>query len=273
MRCSDALARLADQVRHRHQQGRPGSPSRCWRNWDCARASPAWSAAIPWRNANPIPCRCCMPPRLPRSVRASASTSAMQSAMCRRRMPRGHAGVGRQLRLSARRRGLALLGRRRLLEPAARSLGLARGRAAAYERLRPSGWHCSPASCSAPWRRCSGARAANRRCASRWRCCAHACRARRPSSAEREQAAARAHDQLQGVFGELARESLQSNSEVFLQLARERLARQQLDASQALKERESAIESLVQPIRDALAQDRSADSEPSSATASIPLPP
>ena len=74
------------------------------------------------------------------------------------------------------------------------------------------------------------------------------------SSAEREQAAARTRDQLQAVFGDLARESLQSNSEIFLQLARERLTRQQLDASQALKERESAIESLVQPIREALAK-------------------
>jgi DNA recombination protein RmuC len=41
---------------------------------------------------------------------------------------------------------------------------------------------------------------------------------------------------------------------VFLQLARERLTRQQSDASQALKERETAIESLVQPIREALAR-------------------
>jgi DNA recombination protein RmuC len=73
-------------------------------------------------------------------------------------------------------------------------------------------------------------------------------------SAERDQALARAREQLQGVFGELARDSLQSNSEVFLQLARERLTRQQLDASQALKERETAIESLVQPIREALAK-------------------
>jgi DNA recombination protein RmuC len=73
-------------------------------------------------------------------------------------------------------------------------------------------------------------------------------------SAEREQALARAREQLQGVFGELARDSLQSNSEVFLQLARERLARQQSDASQVLKERETAIESLVQPIREALAK-------------------
>jgi DNA recombination protein RmuC len=73
-------------------------------------------------------------------------------------------------------------------------------------------------------------------------------------SAEREQALARAREQLQTVFGELARDSLQSNSEVFLQLARERLARQQLDASQALKERETSIESMVRPIREALAR-------------------
>ncbi len=72
--------------------------------------------------------------------------------------------------------------------------------------------------------------------------------------AEREQALARTREQLQGVFGDLARDTLKSNSEVFLQLARERLARQQSDASQALKERETAIESLVRPIREALAK-------------------
>jgi DNA recombination protein RmuC len=41
---------------------------------------------------------------------------------------------------------------------------------------------------------------------------------------------------------------------VFLDLARERLTRQQQDAWQVLKERESAIESLVRPIREALAK-------------------
>jgi DNA recombination protein RmuC len=73
-------------------------------------------------------------------------------------------------------------------------------------------------------------------------------------SAEREQALIRAREQLQAVFGDLARDSLQSNSEVFLQLARERLMRQHLDASAALKERETAIESMVKPIREALAK-------------------
>jgi DNA recombination protein RmuC len=73
-------------------------------------------------------------------------------------------------------------------------------------------------------------------------------------NAEREQALGRAREQLQGVFGELARDSLRSNSEMFLQLAQERLARGQSDAAQTLKERETAIESLVQPIREALAK-------------------
>jgi DNA recombination protein RmuC len=73
-------------------------------------------------------------------------------------------------------------------------------------------------------------------------------------SAEREQALTRTREQLQGVFGELAQKTLQSNSEVFLQLARERLDRQQQRASSDLKERETAIETLVAPIREALAK-------------------
>ena len=105
-----------------------------------------------------------------------------------------------------------------------------------------------------PWRHSCGARGANKRCASRLELLRARLKTEETLGAEREQAAARAREQLQGIFGELARESLQSNSEVFLQLARERLTRQQLDASQILKERESAIESLVMPIREALAK-------------------
>jgi len=73
-------------------------------------------------------------------------------------------------------------------------------------------------------------------------------------SAERSRALEEAREQLRGVFGELARDSLQSNSELFLQLAGERLTRQQQAASQALLERETAIDALVQPIREALAR-------------------
>jgi DNA recombination protein RmuC len=71
---------------------------------------------------------------------------------------------------------------------------------------------------------------------------------------EREQFAAQSRSELQAVFGELARTSLQSNSEVFLQLARERFAHQQSDAEQALKAREVAVEGLVRPIAEALSK-------------------
>ena len=71
---------------------------------------------------------------------------------------------------------------------------------------------------------------------------------------EREQFAAQSRSELQAVFGELARTSLQSNSEVFLQLARERFAHQQSDAEQSLKAREVAVESLVRPIAEALSK-------------------
>jgi DNA recombination protein RmuC len=74
------------------------------------------------------------------------------------------------------------------------------------------------------------------------------------AAGERDLALTRAREQLQAVFGDLARDSLQSNSEVFLRLARERLARQEQDASAVLKERETAIETMVQPIREALAK-------------------
>jgi DNA recombination protein RmuC len=72
------------------------------------------------------------------------------------------------------------------------------------------------------------------------------------AAAEREDAIARMREQLQAVFGELARTSLQSNNETFLQLARERLERDKQDAAASLKERETAIETLIQPIREAI---------------------
>jgi DNA recombination protein RmuC len=74
------------------------------------------------------------------------------------------------------------------------------------------------------------------------------------AGSERESALGRVREQLQAAFGELARDSLKSNNEVFLQLARERLAREQQEAAAALKDRETAIDSMVQPIRDALAR-------------------
>jgi DNA recombination protein RmuC len=77
------------------------------------------------------------------------------------------------------------------------------------------------------------------------------------AAAERDGAIARMREQLQAVFGELARTSLQSNNEMFLQLARERLDRDKQDAAATLRERETAIESLIQPIREAIGRTES----------------
>jgi DNA recombination protein RmuC len=74
------------------------------------------------------------------------------------------------------------------------------------------------------------------------------------AGADHAAALQRTREQLQAAFAELARDSLNSNSEVFLRLAGERLGRQHADAAQALQARESAIDNLVQPIREALAK-------------------
>jgi DNA recombination protein RmuC len=57
---------------------------------------------------------------------------------------------------------------------------------------------------------------------------------------------------LRAAFDTLAGETLRSNSELFLQLAREAMGRDQQVAQSALKERETAIAQLVEPIRAAL---------------------
>ena len=57
---------------------------------------------------------------------------------------------------------------------------------------------------------------------------------------------------LRSAFDSLAGETLRSNSEIFLKLARETLGRDQAIAHSSLKERETAIAQLVEPIRLAL---------------------
>jgi len=57
---------------------------------------------------------------------------------------------------------------------------------------------------------------------------------------------------LRASFDSLAGETLRTNSELFLRLAREALGRDQAVAQSALKERETAIAQLVEPIRAAL---------------------
>src|SRR5215468_946211 len=57
---------------------------------------------------------------------------------------------------------------------------------------------------------------------------------------------------LRAAFDSLAGETLRTNSELFLRLAREALGRDQVIAQGALKERELAIAQLVEPLRTAL---------------------
>ena len=70
---------------------------------------------------------------------------------------------------------------------------------------------------------------------------------------ERETAFEAANAQLTRAFTELANQSLKSNSESFLRLAEQNLGTQQEKAKRELGEREKAVESLVKPIREALA--------------------
>jgi DNA recombination protein RmuC len=63
---------------------------------------------------------------------------------------------------------------------------------------------------------------------------------------------ARLDAQQRDAFGVAATDALRANSETFLQLAREALGREQLVGANALKERATAIERLVEPLRVAL---------------------
>ena len=57
---------------------------------------------------------------------------------------------------------------------------------------------------------------------------------------------------LRSAFDSLAGKSLRDNSEMFLRMAREALGRDQVVAQASLKERETAIAQLVEPLRTAL---------------------
>src|SRR5262245_6727458 len=69
---------------------------------------------------------------------------------------------------------------------------------------------------------------------------------------ERQAALERSMERLKASFDSLAGSSLRSNSELFLQLAREHLTQHQQYAVSALSEREKAIETMLAPIREAL---------------------
>jgi DNA recombination protein RmuC len=72
------------------------------------------------------------------------------------------------------------------------------------------------------------------------------------SESERLTALGEAEARLRGAFDTLAAESLRTNSEMFLRLAREALGRDQVIAENALKQRETAIAQLVEPLKAAL---------------------
>ena len=66
------------------------------------------------------------------------------------------------------------------------------------------------------------------------------------------QAAAAAEARLSGRFAELASGALRDNSDMFLKLAHESFAREQVGAQAILREREAALGQLVEPIRQTL---------------------
>ncbi len=72
--------------------------------------------------------------------------------------------------------------------------------------------------------------------------------------AERQTALQLSMERLTAEFDNVAGTSLRANNELFLQLAREHLGQHQQVASAALSEREKAIETMVAPIREALAK-------------------
>jgi DNA recombination protein RmuC len=61
-----------------------------------------------------------------------------------------------------------------------------------------------------------------------------------------------AEARLRATFNSLAAESLRANNETFLNLARETLGREQVVAQSALRERETAIAQIVNPLRAAI---------------------
>jgi DNA recombination protein RmuC len=69
---------------------------------------------------------------------------------------------------------------------------------------------------------------------------------------ERQDALKLAMERVTSAFDSVAGQSLRSNSEMFLKLAREHLGQHQQKAVATLSEREKAIESMLTPIREAL---------------------
>ncbi|MHB1872325.1 MAG: DNA recombination protein RmuC [Steroidobacteraceae bacterium] len=77
--------------------------------------------------------------------------------------------------------------------------------------------------------------------------------AERRAQSERVATLGQAEQRLRESFESLATQALKNNSELFLSVARESLGREQALAQNGLKERETAIAQLVEPLRVALA--------------------
>jgi DNA recombination protein RmuC len=71
---------------------------------------------------------------------------------------------------------------------------------------------------------------------------------------ERERSLQLALERLKGGFDTVAGEALRSNNETFLQVARQVLGQQQETALRNLVDREKAVESMLSPVREALAR-------------------
>ncbi len=71
---------------------------------------------------------------------------------------------------------------------------------------------------------------------------------------ERERSLQLALERLKGGFDAVAGEALRSNNETFLQIARQVLGQQQETALRNLVDREKAVESMLSPVREALAR-------------------
>ena len=76
--------------------------------------------------------------------------------------------------------------------------------------------------------------------------------AERRAQSERSGTLAQAEQRLRESFDSLATQALRNNNELFLAVARETLGREQTLAQSGLKERETAIAQLIQPLRSAL---------------------
>ncbi len=76
--------------------------------------------------------------------------------------------------------------------------------------------------------------------------------AERRAQAERGATLAQSEQRLRESFEALAAQALKNNNELFLTVARETLGREQTLAQSGLKERETAIAALIQPLRSAL---------------------